>query len=127
MSRLTPEQKSEIMLSNIDTSDCGVIAIQAVAGIGRAEAEKVAMNFGYRPGHGTPRGGIDSAVRSLGYRVESVEIDPGETAATFAVTNDYGRFLVYTDGHVMGLVEGNLTNSRGQWRERVEAVKRVSK
>jgi hypothetical protein len=124
-SSLTPEQRSGITFSNIDGSDCGVIAIQAITGKPRKEAEELAAAFGYRSGSGIMRGGIDTALRAVGYSVEPVKVRPGTTPATFTINNEYGVFLVYTEKHVMALVEGDLRNSRSFWRNPIEAVMKV--
>ncbi len=127
MSMLSDEKRSEIMLSNIDTSDCGVIAIQAVTGLPREEAEQLAVEVaGYVPGTGTPMGGVDRAVRSAGKKVERVELPSGETAATFALMHEYGSHLLYIESHVMSCIDGDLFNARSFWGHPLLRAMRVS-
>lgn len=125
-SSLTPEQRSEILLSNIATSDCGVIAFQAVTKAKRPVAEREMKRAGYKPETGTPRGAIEKALRKRGYKTKDAP-DFRQTPATFASTHEYGVYLVYTDRHVMALVEGDLHNSRGHWHSPVEAITEVTK
>lgn len=124
-SSLSPEEKSSITLSNIDTSDCGVIAIQAISGIPRSAAARLAIKHGYRPLHGTPRGGIDAALEELGFKLETILADGRDTAASFAVSHEYGKYIVYIEDHVMALIEGDLYNSRGYFHSHVEAIRKV--
>lgn len=125
-SKLTPEERSSITLTNILKSDCGVIAIQAVSGLPRKAAELLAKRHGYTPTGGTPRGGIDAALAERGFVLTPVEYEPKETAASFACRHEYGTYLIYVDEHVMALVEGDLHNSRGAWHDRVEEIKEVT-
>ncbi len=122
---LTPEQKCAITFSNIDTSDCGVVALMAVTGWDREEAERQATDVGrYKPGKGTPRGGLELVLEAHGieHRTHHVE---GETVATFSLKHEYGNWLVYVDGHVMALIGGDLYNDRGQWSKPVDRVTEV--
>jgi hypothetical protein len=120
---LTPEERSDILLRNIDTSDCGVIALQAITSAGRAVCDAAAKEHAnYRPGVGTPRGGLEKTLRRMGYRTQPVDPDPHDSVATFALRNEYGVFLIYTDKHVMALVEGDLHNSVGSWSRPIEAI-----
>lgn len=123
---LTPEERSEISLRNIGSSDCGVIAIQAITGIKRSEAEDLAVANGYVTGIGTARGGINKALQKAGYRLEPV-IATRETPATFALTHEYGKYLIYVDAHVMALVDGDLYNGEGSWHSRVEEIYAIQK
>lgn len=125
-SSLTPEQRSEILLTNIDTSDCGVIALQAITGRKRKPMEALAKKNGYSPTTGAPRGCLEKALESIGYRTR--KLDPrGETPATFSMTHENGLYLIYTEGHVMALVEGDLHNSRGNWRLACESITEVTR
>lgn len=123
---ISPERRSEIMFQNVGTSDCGVIALQAITGLTRDEAMKVAVELaGYQEGVGVWRGRLNAALDKLGYKVEKIGINHGDTPATFAVTHEYGVFLLYTDGHVMVLREGDLLNAKGEWRAPLEEAHRV--
>lgn len=131
---LSREQRSEIYLTNIDTSDCAVIAIQAVTGLSRHEAEELALRHGYVPAEGCvdkrpgmPRGGINEALKRYGFTLRRITPDPGDTPATFSLCHEDGRYLVYIDKHVMALVEGDLHNSRGCWSDPVEEIYEVTK
>lgn len=125
---ISEERRSEIFLSNIGLTDCGVIAIQAVTGWPRKRALKFAIEkCQYDETSGTPHGAIDSALRAAGYRVEPVEHYVSSTAATFALTHEYGKFLVYVSGHVMGLVDGDLYNSRSHWGKQLVRAAKVEK
>lgn len=126
MSALTPEERAAYLHSNLDTSDCGVIAVQAITGLPYSDALELAKAHGYVPGEGTPRGGIDAALRDHGLDVQPVVVDTQhETPATFTLKHEYGTYLLYTEAHVMALIEGNLTNSRGNWGKPLEAARRV--
>lgn len=127
MSGLSAERRSEIMLTNIDTSDCGVIALQAVTGLGRRESEELLTEKGYRPKVGTPRGALEQSLKALGYTVRSIRPDYRDTPATFSITHEYGRYLVYTEDHVMALVDGDLHNSRGSWRAPIQGIMEVTR
>lgn len=124
---LDEKRRSEILHHNISTSDCGVVAVQAITGCGYDAALAALEAHGYEDGVGTPRGGCEKALQDLGWKAELHPIETStETPATFAVTHEYGRFLIYVEGHVMALVEGGLMNGRGSWGKRVEAVVRVT-
>lgn len=128
MSALTPEQRSEILLTNIDKADCGVIAFQAITGLCREAAEVKMEARGYSKTEGTPRGTVEAALKAEGYKIEARPLFDGggrETAATFALTHEYGTFLIYTERHVMALVDGDLHNSRGHWSREVELAEEV--
>lgn len=126
MSALTPEERAAYLHSNLDTSDCGVIAIQALTGLPYHEAEGLARRYGYVPGEGTPRGGIDKALQEHGMEVTAVFVDMlRDTPATFALKHEYGTYLLYTDKHVMAIIEGDLMNARGCWGKPLEAARRV--
>lgn len=113
------------MLSNITESDCGVIACQAVTGLSRAEAERLCRERGdYEDGQGISRAGLSLALMSVGYKVEPVSC-AGDTAATFSMAHEYGKYLIYTEGHVEALVEGDLYNTRRGSHKRVEEAFRV--
>jgi hypothetical protein len=128
MSKLSPERQSEIKLQNIDESDCGVIAIQALTHLPRSEAMAAAVkDAGYRDGFGVFRAGMKRALENLGYRCERIKPDPGETVAVFAIRHEYGYYMIHTDGHVMALVEGDLHNGRSDWHSPVEAAYKVER
>ena len=132
---LSKEERSDVLLSNIDKDDCGVIAIQAVTKLGRTRCMELALLAGYKPGEGTPPDGIEPMLADeLDYKVEQVEVERGETAATFSMRNEYGIYLVHVQGqdrkgraygHVMALVEGDLYNSRGFFGDPVAEVWKV--
>lgn len=125
-SSLSPEQRSEIMLSNITNSDCGIIAIQAITQMSRAESERLCREAGdHQDGEGISRLGLIFALRRVGYTCQPT-LAERETAAVFATTHEYGTFLVFTDGHVMALVEGDLHNGRSDWHAPVEEAYRVT-
>lgn len=125
-SKLTPEERSDITLTNIDKADCGVIAIQAVTGLPRRAAEMLAARHGWTKSGGIMRPGVDLALAERGYSLKPIVPEPGETAATFAVRNEYGKFIIYVDAHVMALIDGDLHNSRGAWHDRVEEIKEIT-
>lgn len=127
---LSPERRSEILFQNIDTSDCGVIAIQAVTGWRRETAEKRMLKAGYSKEGGAPRGTLEKVLAAHGFKnVVYRKVDPREpqaTPATFAMVHEYGLWLVYVESHVMALVDGNLHNaSPKHWHARVEAYSSV--
>lgn len=128
-SSLSDEHRSEILLTNISTSDCGVIALQAITGMSRAEAEAVATEkAGYEHAVGVPRGGMNKCLRELGYELEFVAgMSAGFTTATFAFDHEYGTYIVYTDAHVMAVIDGDAHNSRGDWHSPVELAYKVTK
>jgi hypothetical protein len=120
-SSLSPERRSEIMLTNISKSDCGVIAAQAVTKLSRAAAESLVVEHGdYEYGVGISRGALNRALQHAGYVVTPIEFDRGSTAATFVAGHEWGTYLIYTDTHVMALVEGDLFNGSGDWHSPVE-------
>ncbi len=125
--QLDPDRKSEITLANITDSDCGVIALQAVARLRRVDAVNLARTVGgWKDGHGMTNYNIHRCLTSLGHRIVPEQHSPGATVATFAVTHEYGRFLIYTDGHVGTLIEGDLRNmSKAEWHCPIESVIRV--
>jgi len=128
MTPLTDEQYAEVFKGNISTSDCGVVAFQAVTGLPYVEAEqRMTDHGGYTPGSGTPRGGIELALAMLGYDAEVVELETQESPASLAVREEYGSFLIYIDTHVMALVEGNLYNARSFTGSPVEAFIKITK
>lgn len=125
-SSLTPERRSEIMLSNITDHDCGVIAFQAITGRDRASAERLCRDKGsWDEQEGIPRGGLNLALMYAGYDLKPVSCH-GDTSATFAVTHEYGVYLIYTEGHVAALVEGDLFNQRPGSHMPVEEAYRVT-
>jgi hypothetical protein len=125
-SSLTPERKSEIMLQNISTSDCGVIAAQAVTGLNRQKCVDACTKDGdYQEGQGIARGGLNRTLLALGYKLTMIRLDPHETVATLAMRCEYGKFLVYTDGHVSALIDGYPHNARGDWHTPVEEAYKV--
>jgi hypothetical protein len=125
---LPPERRSEILFQNIAKSDCGVIALQAITGLKRETAERLAVEIGgYTPEEGTPRSGLDRVLGKLSVQHSPVAYADirGVTAASFAMFNEYGRFLVYTPAHVMALIDGDLLNSRSFFHDPVEAVTKI--
>lgn len=108
---MTPERRSEIWLNNIESKDCGVIAIQAITCLPRSEAELLARAFGYNPSSGIHPRGVEEALEANGYDIVTANYE-GHTAATFALTHEYGVYTVHVDGHVMALVEGDLHNAK---------------
>lgn len=132
-SSLSPERRSEILFTNIGDSDCGVIALQAVAGISRKKAERVLRKHGWDE-FGTPRGGLEAAAVELGFKVKQRPVIR-ETPATFSAAHEYGSFFIYVTtktlkgeygGHVMALVNGDLHNSKGSWRIPCEQITEVT-
>lgn len=127
-SSLSPERRSEITLQNISTSDCGVIALQAITGLTRSEAERLCGEVGgYQIGIGIARGGLNRVLFHLSYNLTMMRVweEPGLTVASFATTYEYGRFLIYTESHVSALVDGDLFNAKGDWHAPVEEAYRV--
>lgn len=107
---LSPEQRSSILLQNIDTDDCAVIALQAVTGYARDVAELELSGYYRSRGDGTPRGALENVLQRLGYQ-PVVEHNPtSPTPAMFALSHEYGTYLLYVKGHVMACVDGNLYN-----------------
>lgn len=132
--KLTPEQRAGVLHSNLATSDCGVIALQAVTGLAYREAEAALVAQGYGPDHGSPRGALEKALHLLGYTCtysdvpcQTLRWEPGDTAATYALRQEYGTWLVYIPKHVMALLDGNLTNSRGHWHGTVDGITHVTR
>lgn len=123
--KLTDEQRSGITLTNILEKDCAVIALQAITGWSRRRAHREASAAGYGDDHGAPRGTLEKALRTNGYTCTPVLYED-HSAATFALTKDYGTFLVYVEAHVMGLIDGDLHNSRGYWHDRVQEATQVT-
>jgi hypothetical protein len=114
------------MLSNITGSDCGVIAFQAITRQSRSESERLCREAGdYQDGEGISRLGMQLALRRVGFKADLVYV-PGETVAVFAATHEYGTYLLFTDGHVMALIEGDLYNGRTEGRAPVEEAYRVT-
>ena len=128
-SSLSPERKSEITLTNITMTDCGVIALQAVTGLKRARAEAVAIDqAGYRPGHGVTRGGLNRALEKMGWKVDLVATERDRfTVATFAMDHEYGTYLLYTEQHVMAMIDGDVHNSKGTWRAPLEEAYKLTR
>ena len=124
-SSLNPARKSEITFENIELKDCGVVALQAVTRLRRQQAVELLSEHGYSPDTGTTRGGLEKALDELGIGWELMDLDPTDTVATFALRHEWGRFLVYVEGHVMGLIDGDLYNSRGHWHDRLSSVTRI--
>lgn len=123
---VSDEQRSEVLLQNIDTSDCGIVALQAITGWTRAQAEARAGQR-YAKGTGMMRGTIEATLREHGWvcaQVPRTE-QQGETPGTWAFMHEAGMWLVYTERHVMALVDGDLHNSRGHWHRPVEGIVRV--
>lgn len=126
MSSLSDERKSEITHQNITHSDCGVVACQAITGLSRAEVERLCTEVAdYEHGVGISRGALNRALRSIGCKLNRVQLGHGDTVATFSLRNEYGKYLIYTDGHVCSLVEGDLRNMRGGWHAPVEEAWKV--
>jgi hypothetical protein len=126
MSTLSPEERSEIMLSNITGSDCGVIAFQAITGMDRVESERLCREAGdYQDGEGISRYGMQLALRRVGYKAEPVYVSR-ETTAVFSLGHEYGTYLLFTDGHVMALIDGDLYNGRTEGRAPVEEAFRIT-
>ncbi len=126
MSSLSDERKSEITLANITHSDCGVVACQAVTGLSRREAERLCTEAAdYKYGVGISRGALNRALQSIGCKLTNMRLQHNDTVATFSLRNEYGKYLIYTDGHVCSLVEGDLRNMRGGWHAPVEEAWRV--
>jgi hypothetical protein len=126
------ELRSDIFLENIEEADCGLIAIQAVTGMKRAAVERLAEEE-FKGRTGMRRGSIEELLLQAGYSCETLAVDPRlETPATFSLTHEWGRFLLYTNspegkGHVQALVEGDLHNARGSWSCPLLAVTKVTK
>lgn len=122
---LSPEQRSSISLTNIDTHDCGVIALQAVTNGSREFCQKLLAAHGYVQGVGTPRGAIEGALREIGYTCQKVRVVE-ETPATWWNTHERGVFLIYVPKHVMALVHGDLHNARGNFGSPVDGLTEVT-
>lgn len=127
MSSLTPEQRSEITFTNIDTSDCAVVAVQAITRLPRKDVEDLMSLNGYHKVTGTPRSGTHKALHSLGFKLRELETDRTDTPATFAMSHERGLYLIHIKQHVMALVEGDLHNSRGHWGSPVEQILEVTR
>jgi len=126
MGIVTNERQSEILLQNLDYRDCGIVAIQALTGLPRKNALKLAIEeSGYDPEIGIYRGDLERSFRAVGYTVSNYPLEPGTSVASFAIENERGSFIVYIEKHVMALVDGDLFNSRGSWFDQVEMVKKV--
>lgn len=125
MTNLTPEQRSEITLRNIGGSDCGIIAVMALTELSRTKSERLCKDKGdWVEGEGISRIGLKLALCHAGYTCTLTPCE-GDTAATFSLTHEYGKYLIFTEGHVAALVEGNLYNSRLGSHSPVEEVYRV--
>lgn len=121
---LTPEQEQEITLRNIGTSDCAVAALMAVTGWPRLKAEPLLEAGGYRSDTGAPRGSIELALEQGGREalVQDRAGWHGDTPATFSMTHDVGLYLLYVEGHVMALVDGDLHNAVHRWGRPLDGV-----
>lgn len=124
---LSPERRSEITFGNVTSDDCGVVALQAVADLKRAEAMAALLGKGYEPGEGTTRGSVEEALRALGIDCYTSYDIGGETPASFALDHDSGSYLLYISGHIMALVEGDLHNARGFWNAPLVKAVRVDR
>jgi hypothetical protein len=130
---ITPEQKSEIFLTNANSTDCAVVMIQALTGVSRHWAEKVARTLGYIPderGMSRPfqRLAIEKITNlnvcdlPISRMVQVVGVE-GETGPTFAGNHSQGRYAIYIKNHVAALVDGDLTNlAKRDWRAPLEEV-----
>lgn len=127
MATTTRQKRSEIWLTNIESDDCGVIAIQAITALPRDEAEALAYEFGYRANAGILPGGVASALKSIGYTIKRAQVERRETPATFALSHERGVYLIHVDAHVMALVDGDLHNSRGSWHKPIMSIEQVTR
>jgi hypothetical protein len=123
---LTPERRSEIVLENIKKDDCGIIALQALSGLPRTDAE-IALTGVYQPGVGVYTDDFLKVIKSLGFDLTRVPYEYGDTVATFALRHEVGTYLIFVKKHVISLVDGTPHNSRAEWHTPVLAVHRVSK
>ena len=128
---LDKKARSEIYHENTKRADCSVVAAAAVSGLPYDEAEALLLETGYQVGEhtgaGAPRGTIERALRSVGFKMESEWAEPGTTVATFWMTHrSRSTYLIYTDGHVCSLVNGKPYNF-GTGYALVESVTRVTR
>ena len=125
-SKMDEETKSEVFLKNISDDDCGVIAFQAITGMSRKRSIQ-ALKRAYVEGVGTFRSALMLALADRGYEFEEKEVMPGEhTLALFASTYDNGVFMLWVEGHVCILRDGDTLNF-SDWNDVLEHVDIVRK
>jgi hypothetical protein len=121
---MNQERRSEIWLQNIADDDCGVIALQALTRRSREDVEELAKEC-YTPGSGTDRLRLANLLTKIGLAPSHVGMEDRATPATFAIEHEDGRYLLFTKGHVMALIDGDLHNSTGSWSDPLQEVWRV--
>lgn len=127
MTPLSAEARAAITRSNLTHHDCGVVALMAVTDLPYSKADQLCRRHGFTDTGGTPREALPQVLHDLGYPHRPAEFHHGESVATFALRHEYGRWLVYIDGHVMPLVDGDLYNARGWWSSPVVMALEVHK
>ncbi len=125
MTPLSPEARAAIQRQNLTHHDCGVVALMAVTDLPYGKAAQLCRKHGFTDTGGTPRQALPAALLDLGVQFNSTQWHGNDTVATFALRHEYGRYLLYIEGHVMPLVDGDLYNARGFWSAPLEMVVEV--
>lgn len=107
-----PKQLKKKSALHGETNDCAVKAIAIVANADYDEVHALLKAHGRKDGKGTPWAAIWATLKALGVWVGPVDHTNIERAKTVrhlpAVLPKRGRFLVYTRGHILAVVNGEV-------------------
>ena len=125
----TLDECMDIALELGETNDCGVRALALVCGIPYQTARLALRTHGRKPCDGVYTFQLDKALtefckpkpRRFVYQSNGRQYTPISIAKAYPK----GRFLLYSSGHVMAMVDGKILDWADGRRLRIKAIQEV--
>lgn len=126
----TVDHCMEEALKRHETNDCGVRALACVCSIPYPAAHMTFRILGRRPRDGVHMGDMFKALKKHAKNVGNIQLIQQPNGSRFtpiSVAKAYpkGRFLLYSRGHVMAMVDGEILDWAQNRRLRIVAIQEV--
>ena len=115
-----------------ERNDCSVMALAITCRLTYKRAHEIMAYFGRRPRKGANTFSILSAAKSLGFEVTAVNnlvqgSGCGYTVNTIGEKCKSGYYMAFVNGHVLGVVNGDVYDWTEGRRHRIKEVYKITR
>ena len=110
-----------------ENNDCGPKAIAAVCGIPYEESHELFKKAGRKHGGSSTLGMLKTVLVELGRKCVKQSFEAKTVRTLERELPDFGRYLIFTDGHVLAALNGKIIDWTSGRLHRVQAVYEVFK